>query len=513
MRAILVAAAVLSTSFAAHADFVGFGCIRHVVTGDLHRYHIMEVYAAFDDPTDRVLNIFDVSATLSNDSDPSAVPEFFQAEDPDSELPPSFMPLGYLPPGEAWRFDSYVTIGAVQGNMLNGTILDPSFSDHKFVQQHAITDNAGWFNLPPTNGYGLAGDGLKVLVGVFVVTDEHYAAGLRLNLEATLGFADGNTLRFATASRTLKFPSAETPAYSADRIDGDGNSDIVFHNPGSGRLALWLMQGLTRKSGTVLGETAPAGHALQGMGDLDADGVADLVWRDQSGRFDAWLMGGGSVALEAPMSTPIGSDWVNIAIGDVSGDARADIVLRNTATGDVRVWLMDGFIRVAEGTIGNAAGLACEALADFNGDGTLDLLWRSESGVLRMWLLDGLEVVGHGEIANAPAVMAPHWTIAGAGDLDGDARADIVWRNTTSGSVTSWQMDGMSRASGGTIHQGISLDWRIDAVRDLNGDGRSDIVWRRMATGDVNGWLMNGRTRLGGGFIRNAQLPWSVVLP
>lgn len=512
MRAIL-AAAVLSTTLAARADFVGFGCIRHVATGDLHRYHVMEVYAAFDDPADRVLNVFDVSATLVNGSDPSATPAFFHAEDPDSELPPSFMPIGYLPPGEAWRFDSYVTIGAMQGNMLNGTILDPSFSDHKFVQQHAITDNAGWFNLPPTNGYGLAGDGLKVLVGVFVVTEEHYDADLRLELQATIGFADGDELRFATGTRTLAFPSADTPAYSADRIDGDGTSDIVFHNPGSGRIAQWLMQGLVRTSGSMLAETAPAGHELQGMGDLDADGTADLVWRDAAGRFEAWLMQGASVAMQAPMSTPIGGAWRNIAVGDVSGDARADIVLRNDATGEVRVWLMDGFIRIAEGTVGNAAGLACEGLADFNGDGRRDLLWRAASGALQMWIMDGLAVEAHGAIANTPAVMGPAWIVAGASDMNGDAKADIVWRHAATGSVSSWYMDGIARVSGGTIHMGISLEWRIDAVRDLDGDGRGDIVWRRTTTGDVNGWLMDGRVRRGGGFIRNAHMPWSIVLP
>lgn len=508
-----VAAALLSSAASAHADFVGFGGIRHVVDGDLHRYHIVEVYAAFDDPADRLLNIFDVTAGLLSDAPNPGAPEFFHADDPDSELAASFMPLGYMPPGEAWRFDTYVTIGVPQGNMLNGTILDPAFNDQKFVQQHAISEGAGWYNLPPTNGHGVAGSDLKVLLGVFVVTEASFSPGLRLDLGATVGYSSANELRFATASRTLMFTAAETAPYCADRVDGDGTSDIIFHHPASRQLSMWLMQGLVRTDGGPLGAAAPAGHRLEGMGDLDSDGSADLVWRDGSGRLEAWLLQGGMVAMTAPMSLPLGEEWENIAIGDVSGDARADIVLRNSATGEVRVWLMDGFIRVAEGAIGNASGYSCEALADFDGDGKQDLLWRSAGGALRIWLLDGLETPQQGPVANAAATIGPAWLIAGASDLSGDGMADILWRNSGSGAVTSWHMNGMSRSSGGVIHPGISLDWRIDSLRDLNGDGRSDIVWRRISTGDVNGWIMNGRVRVGGGSIGNAHPSWSIVVP
>ena len=94
----------------AFADFTGFGSNSFVVAGDLHTYHIVEVYATFDDPTDRILNVYNVAAALVNPSNPAAEAAFFHADDPDSELPPSFQPLGYMPPGEAWRHDTYVTI-------------------------------------------------------------------------------------------------------------------------------------------------------------------------------------------------------------------------------------------------------------------------------------------------------------------------------------------------------------------------------------------------------------------
>jgi hypothetical protein len=495
------------------ADFTGFGGTSYVVAGDLHTYHVMEVYATFDDPNDRLFNAFNVSAVLANNLDPGATPVFFQAEDADNEIPQSFLPLGFLPPGEAWRYDSYVTIGAEQGNMFNGTVADPSFLDAKFVQQSAITDDSGWYNLPPTNGFGQAGSDLKVLLGVFVVTAENYSAGLFLDFDATIGYASGGGLEFATASRNLYYPSGLKVPYVADQLDADGISDIVFYNSASRQVAGWLMQDLTRKAGAVLPDAVPVGYQVQGMGDLDANGSTDIVWRDATGRFHAWLTDGLSVMLKAPISVPMSATVQCIGVGDVSGDGRGDIVLRNGSTGDVTVWLMDGFVRIDEGTVGNAAGKVCEAIADFDADGMQDILWRTSAGVVSVWRMNGIATLAQANVSNVAGPVAQAWQVAGAADLSGDGKADVVWRHQTTGMVTGWLMNGTARASGGVLHQGIALQWRIDALRDLNADGKYDIVWRNALNGDVNGWRMDGLTKSSGGFVRNAHPQWTIVVP
>ena len=80
------------------------------------------------------------------------------------------------------------------------------------------------------------------------------------------------------------------------------------------------------------------------------------------------------------------------------------------------------------------------------------------------------------------------------GDLDGDGKADLVWRNTQTGDVVGWLMNGLSLKQAATIYSGVSLDWQIVGVADLDGDGKADLVWRNTQTGDVVGWLMNGLT-------------------
>ena len=495
------------------ADFTGFGSNSFVVAGDLHTYHIVEVYATFDDPSDRILNVYNVSAALVNPSNPAAQAAFFHADDPDSELPPSFQPLGYMPPGEAWRHDTYVTIGAEQGNMMNGTILDPSFLDQKFVQTNAISDNAGWYNIPPTNGFGVAGDDLKVLLGVFVVSEQSYAPGLRLEFGGTVGYVNGGQLDFDSATRSVSYPSGAKLDYVADELDNDGYGDILFYNPASRQVAGWLMQDLTRKAGAVMPDVVPAGYSVQGMGDLDGNASTDIVWRDAEGRFHAWLTNGLSITDKAPISVPLSSSWQCVAVGDVSGDGRGDIVLRHASTGEVRAWLMEGFTKIVEGSVGSAPGRVCEAIADFDGDGIQDLLWRTTGGTVSVWLMNGVETLAQQNVTNVAGAVAQSWIVAGAGDLNGDGSSDIVWRHQAAGTVTAWLMQGTARASGGVLHPGISPAWRIDAMRDLDSDGRMDIVWRNTQNGDLNGWIMSGLAKSRGGFVRNANMQWTVLVP
>jgi hypothetical protein len=99
--------------------------------------------------------------------------------------------------------------------------------------------------------------------------------------------------------------------------------------------------------------------------------------------------------------------------------------------------------------------------------------------------------------------------MAGTGDLNGNGTADIVWRNTSTGEVALWLMNGTTIASSG-FPGGVSLNWQIAQVGDVNADGKADVIWRNRTSGGVAVWLMNGLAIASVGFPGTAPTEWEI---
>jgi hypothetical protein len=67
-------------------------------------------------------------------------------------------------------------------------------------------------------------------------------------------------------------------------------------------------------------------------------------------------------------------------------------------------------------------------------------------------------------------------------DTNGDGFSDILWRNTTTGQVLSWFLNGSTVIGGGSPGSATN-DWAIVGQRDFNGDGFADILWRNSTSG------------------------------
>src|SRR3989441_1365059 len=76
-----------------------------------------------------------------------------------------------------------------------------------------------------------------------------------------------------------------------------------------------------------------------------------------------------------------------------------------------------------------------------------------------------------------------NWRIAGTGDLDGDGKADILWRNSATGENYIFFMNGTTIRAEGFVRQ-VDLNWKVAGVGDFNGDGKADILWRNSSTGE-----------------------------
>jgi len=296
-----------------------------------------------------------------------------------------------------------------------------------------------------------------------------------------------------------------------DRLNGDTNSDIALHNSTTNAASVWFMNGITKIGGGPTNLAPLAGWEHQGMGDFNDDGIADILWRDASDVMRIWLMNGQSVTTSSAVinANAIGATFSVIGIADINGDGKADVLFRNSATDLVHAWIMNGVTRTSGGTIGSVAGLETVGTGDVNGDGMADLILRDGAGVVSGWLLDGLTVAASANIGNAGAIPGD-WVIQAIGDLDGDGRADLVWRNTVTGQVNGWLLESLYRKQGGAMGT-ITLDWTLECTADLNGNTKGDLIWTNSTTGQINGWIMNGLIKVSGGNINTIPTTWSVV--
>jgi hypothetical protein len=107
-------------------------------------------------------------------------------------------------------------------------------------------------------------------------------------------------------------------------------------------------------------------------------------------------------------------------------------------------------------------------------------------------------------------VASAQWQVKGVGDFDGDGRADILWRNSSSGENYLYLMNGVAIVNEGYLRIVADPNWQIAALGDYDGDGKTDILWRSSATGENYLYPMDGTAiKPGEGYVRRvADQDW-----
>ena len=221
---------------------------------------------------------------------------------------------------------------------------------------------------------------------------------------------------------------------------------------------------------------------------FDGDGKSDILWRDTTtGAVAIWVMNGTGIS-SIGVPGVVATDWQIKGVGDFNGNGKTDVLWQQTS-GTVAIWLMNGTaissVRVA-GTI--PSDWQIKGVGDFNSDGTTDILWQHpSSGTVAIWLMSGGTVSSIG----VPGAIPSDWQIKGVGDFNGDGKADVLWQHPSTGTVAIWLMNGTAVSSIG-VAGAIPSDWQIKGVGDFNADGKADVLWQHPSTGTVAIWLMNG---------------------
>ena len=182
-------------------------------------------------------------------------------------------------------------------------------------------------------------------------------------------------------------------------------------------------------------------------------------------------------------SHPLMLETAALALADLNGDGKLDLVVANGYTGDYSLNYSQGssvevFLGLGDGTfhassaygvVSNAQGIT---IADVDGDGKPDLLVTNGFSSTFTVLLgrgDGTFTTG-----NSYATQAAPSAIAVA-DFNGDGKRDVVVANSQSGTLSVFLGNGNGTFGTPTI---VPVDVGLLSViaADFNGDGRPDLA-------------------------------------
>jgi hypothetical protein len=296
---------------------------------------------------------------------------------------------------------------------------------------------------------------------------------------------------------TVRATFIPLPGYPRDvrggDVDGDGLADLVFtmsqpyeiaflRGRGDGTLAPPIMSPV----GDALGENPPRGLALC---DLDSDGVLDVAVTGAD--FDVCVLFGNPdgtfgapVLVDAADTSPWGTIWSwslsPVLALDVTGDGRPDLVARHPCTGNVRVLVNLGG-RVFAPAIATDVpnGAGPVAAGDFDADGVLDL---AVAGLREPSVLYGDGTGRFAVTSLGGSTMTPDGIVAA--DLDEDGRPDLVATENAGQSALRLYRNlgarGFERAAAYEFPGGVTQLEKADVDRD----GHPDIVATGGSWGD-----------------------------
>lgn len=281
----------------------------------------------------------------------------------------------------------------------------------------------------------------------------------------------------------IDFSVGKNPiSLALEDISGDGDLDMVVGNYGSNDVSVLLGNGAGGFSAAV-NYAAGAFPRVYAVADLNSDGHLDLAVGGMGFNAVRMLLGDGAGGFVAAANHVAGSNAIFVTSADFNGDGQPDLAVTNSGSnvndvGDVSVLLGDGAgdFSVAENyEVGLKPGSV--SAADFNGDGSADLVVLNESSFNVSVLLSD---DSGGFFAPVNYVEGTVSTAITTADFNGDGKADIAVAHD--GGMNKKDISILlSDGSGGFVvvpHDFRLLLWQVTSIisADFDGDGHADIA-------------------------------------
>jgi len=271
---------------------------------------------------------------------------------------------------------------------------------------------------------------------------------------------------------------------------------------------------MSMNSFTVAGNFNTGNYPVSvSVSDLDQDGKPDLITANSLANTISILQNNGapgSFSFKVKIDLPTGIDPKYIAVGDLNGDGKPDIVVSDFNSGD------SGYVSIFKNTSQNGVisfepalniqtgnGSLGVSIADMNQDGKPDILVTSGNSGFFSILIN--TSAGSGPLSFAPkydynsSLFHPdNLTVA---DLDNDGKPDIVISDFSHLSIAVYR----NKTTGGLISLDLPAIYPVGRnpgfVRagDLDGDGKLDLAVENYSDGTIT-------------FYKNRSVPGSIIL-
>ncbi len=308
-----------------------------------------------------------------------------------------------------------------------------------------------------------------------------------LEVQSTSGAGDYALTTSLTPTYDPYQQLGDSSVYNEPLAVGDFNSDGIPDLATPNVLYLGVGDG-TFQNPPIDYNLSGNGNALI-SGDFNGDGKTDLVVANSSSDTVSVFLGNGDGTFQTSEQYEVGDGPSALVAGDFNGDGRLDLAVANQADDTVSV-LMGNGNGTFQSQVTYAVGSSPVSIVagDFTGDGRLDLAVANQGDDTVSVLLNN----GYGAfqpqvtyaVGSSPSSIV-------AGDFAGNGRLDLAVANTYSNDIS------MLMGNGNGIFQpqvtyAVGDEPAALVAGDFNGDGRLDLAVANMYSNDISVLMGNG---------------------